>query len=104
MMPIISARPGGGSWFRVSGRARRWPTTGPTAQEWLLRKLSVSATDPARYAWEAVVPADPDHLDHARRMLHVIADRLRWQTAMAEARRRAAMPPDGDIPATGKAA
>jgi hypothetical protein len=29
-------------------------------------------------------------LDHARRLLHVVADRLRWQTALAEARRRAA--------------
>ena len=37
-------------------------------------------------------------------MLHVVADRIRWQTALAEARRRAAMPPDGDLPATGRAA
>jgi hypothetical protein len=59
-------------------------------KEWLLRTLGVSATDPARYAWEPVAPADPDHLDHARRLLHVVADRLRWQTALAEARRRAA--------------
>ena len=73
-------------------------------KEWLLRTLGVSATDPARYAWEPVAPSDPDHLDHARRMLHVVADRLRWQTALAEASRRAAMPPDGDIPATGRAA
>jgi hypothetical protein len=73
-------------------------------KEWLLRTLGVSATDPARYAWEAVEPADSDYLDHARRMLHVVADRLRWQTALAEARRRAAMPPDGDLPATGRAA
>ena len=73
-------------------------------KDWLLRTLGVSATDPARYAWEPVAPSDPDHLDHARRMLHVVADRLRWQTALAEARRRAAMPPDGDIPATGQAA
>jgi hypothetical protein len=73
-------------------------------KEWLLRTLGVSATDPARYAWEPVAPTDQDHMDHARRMLHVVADRLRWQTALAEARRRAAMPPDGDIPATGQAA
>jgi hypothetical protein len=62
------------------------------------------ATDPARYAWELVTPADQDHMNHARRMLHVVADRFRWQTALAEARRRAAMPPDGDLPATGRAA
>ena len=73
-------------------------------KEWLLRTLGVPATDPARYAWELVGPADRDFMDHARRMLHVVADRLRWQTALAEARHRAAMPPDGDIPATGRAA
>jgi Replication initiator protein, pSAM2 len=73
-------------------------------KDWLLRTLGVSATDPARYAWEPVAPTDQDHLDHARRLLHVVADRLRWQTALAEARKRAAMPPDGDIPATGRAA
>ena len=73
-------------------------------KDWLLRTLGVSATDPARYAWEPVAPSDEDHMDHARRMLHVVADRLRWQTALAEARRRAAMPPDGDVPATGRAA
>ena len=73
-------------------------------KEWLLRTLGVSATDPARCAWELVTPADQDFMDHPRRMLHVVADRLRWQTALAEARRRAAMPPDGDLPATGRAA
>ena len=73
-------------------------------KEWLLATLGVSATDPARYAWELVAPSDEDHMDHARRMLHVVADRFRWQTALAEARRRAAMPPDGDLPATGRAA
>jgi hypothetical protein len=56
---------------------------------WLLRTLGVSATDPARYAWEPVGPADPDYLDHARRLLHAVADRARWQAALAEARRRA---------------
>jgi hypothetical protein len=73
-------------------------------KEWLLRTLGVSATNPARYAWEPVAPTDQDHLDHAGRLLHVVADRLRWQTALAEARKRAAMPPDGDVPATGQAA
>jgi hypothetical protein len=59
-------------------------------KEWLLRTLGVSATDPARYSWEPVTPADSDHLDRARRLLHVVADRLRWQAALAEARRCAA--------------
>jgi hypothetical protein len=43
-------------------------------------------------------------MEHTRRLLNVVADRLRWQTALAEARRRAAMPPDEDLPATGRAA
>ena len=73
-------------------------------KEWLLQTLGVSATDPASYAWELVAPSDQDHMNHARRMLHVVADRLRWQDALAEARRRAAMPPDGDLPAPGRAA
>jgi hypothetical protein len=73
-------------------------------KEWLLRTLGVPATDPARYAWELVTPADQDFMDHPRRMLHVVADRLRWQNALAEARRRAAMPPVDDISAAGKAA
>ena len=58
-------------------------------KEWLLSTLGVSATDPARYAWEPVAPGDPDHMDHARRLLHAVADRLRWQAALKEARRRA---------------
>lgn len=43
------------------------------------RRLDVSATDPGRYAWEPVAPGDPDHMEHARRILHVVADRTRWQ-------------------------
>jgi hypothetical protein len=73
-------------------------------QDWLLSMLGVSATDPARYRWELVAPGDPDHMDHARRLLHAVADRARWQAALNEARRRAAMPPDGDPSAAGKAA
>jgi hypothetical protein len=59
-------------------------------QQWLLTTLGVSATDPARYRWELVAPGDPDHMDHARRLLHAVADRARWQAALIEARRRAA--------------
>ena len=55
-------------------------------QQWLLTTLGVSATDPARYSWELVAPGDPDHMDHARRLLHAVADRARWQAALAEAR------------------
>jgi Replication initiator protein, pSAM2 len=73
-------------------------------RDWLLAALGVSATDPARYAWEPVAPDDPDYMDRARRLLHAIADRARWQAALREARRRAAMPAAPDLPATGEAA
>ena len=33
-------------------------------RDWLLSTLGVSATDPARYAWEPVAPGDPDHMEH----------------------------------------
>jgi Replication initiator protein, pSAM2 len=69
-------------------------------QQWLLSTLGVSATDPSRYRWELVAPGDPDHLDHARRLLHAVADRARWQAALAEARRRA----QDHLSATGRAA
>jgi hypothetical protein len=71
----------------------------------LLTTLGISATDPGRYFWEPVAPSDPDHMSHARRLLHVVADRLQWQTALAEARRRAAgESPGTDLSATGRAA
>ena len=60
-------------------------------QQWLLSTLGVSATDPARYAWEVVAPGDPDHMDHARRLLHAVADRARWEAMLREARRRAGL-------------
>ncbi len=72
-------------------------------KEWLLSTLGVPATDPARYAWEPVAPTDPDHMEHSRRLLHAVADRMRWQTALAEARRRA-QEAAGDLSATGRAA
>ena len=72
-------------------------------QQWLLSALGVSATDPACYAWELVVPGDPDHMDHARRLLHAVADRARWQAALSEARYRAQVSSD-DGSATGRAA
>jgi replication initiator protein RepSA len=73
-------------------------------QAWLLSTLGVSATDPARYSWELVAPGDPDHMDHARRLLHAVADRARWQAALAKARRRAAIGDNPDLLATGRAA
>jgi replication initiator protein RepSA len=60
-------------------------------QAWLLAALGVSATDPARYAWEVVEPGDPDHMEYARRLLHAVADRARWQAMLREARRQAGL-------------
>ena len=76
-------------------------------KNWLMQTLGLSATDPTRYAWEPVNPGDQDHMPTARRLLHVVADRIRWQQALDQARRRAqGLPPDppDDISATGKAA
>ena len=71
-------------------------------QAWLLATLGIPDADPARYTWEPVAPGDPDHMPPAQRILHVVADRQRWQAALAEARHRANSPPD--LSATGKAA
>jgi hypothetical protein len=71
---------------------------------WLMTTLGLSATDPARYSWEPVAPSDPDHMPHARRLLHVVADRITWKQALDEARRRAAGQPGTDLSATGEAA
>ena len=74
-------------------------------KQWLLTTLGVQETDPARYTWAPVAPSDSDHMSHARRLLHVVADRLTWQQALAEARRRATgEPSDPNLSATGKAA
>ena len=71
---------------------------------WLLTTLGLSATDPARYAWEPVLPGDLDHMSQPRRILHVVADRITWQQALAEARRRASGNGPPDVSATGRAA
>jgi hypothetical protein len=73
-------------------------------KNWLMETLGLPATDPDRYAWEPVAPGDQDHMPTGRRLLHVVADRIRWQQALVQARRRAqGLPPD-DISATGRAA
>ena len=56
---------------------------------WLTAMLDLPAMDPARYRWERVTPADGDNLSPASRLLHVLADRTRWQNALDLARRRA---------------
>jgi hypothetical protein len=50
-----------------------------------------------------VAPTDPDYMDHAWRMLHAVADRARWQAALADARRKAQDSMD-HLSATGRAA
>jgi hypothetical protein len=71
---------------------------------WLMAMLDLPATDPQRYTWEPVKPSDPDHLPTARRLLHVVADRVRWRQALDEARRRTQGQPPDELSATGEAA
>jgi hypothetical protein len=72
---------------------------------WLLHTLGLPDTDdPSRYTWEAVTPGDPDHMPPAQRLLHVVAERQRWHTALAQARARASGQATPDLSATGRAA
>ncbi len=74
-------------------------------KHWLMTALGISATYSRRYAWEPVAPGDPDHMPNARRLLHVVADRIAWTQALDQARRQTGgQPPDPDLPATGRAA
>jgi len=70
---------------------------------WLTETLGLEVPDPARYAWHVVTPSDDDYLSPDKRLLHVVAERNRWQAALTEARRKA-QEPDGDPSATGQAA
>jgi hypothetical protein len=71
-------------------------------KNWLLETLGIQETDPARYTWEPVAPGDRDHLSPPRRLLHVVADRIRWKQALDQARRRAQGLPTDDLSATGR--
>jgi hypothetical protein len=66
--------------------------------------LGLPATDPTRYSWEPVVPGDEDHMPAGQRLLHVVADRMRWLQALDQARKRAAGQAPDHLPATGRAA
>jgi hypothetical protein len=70
---------------------------------WLVETLGLEPPDPARYSWQKVEPSDPDHIPPDRRLLHVVADRARWQAALTEARRKA-QEAAADVSATGKEA
>ena len=98
-----SATPDAGSWSPANGRARRSPTTAPTARPGCWPCSASPPTAPTGTAWELVTPSDPDHMPMPRRLLHVLADRARWQAALTEARRRA-QDATGDLSATGRAA
>jgi len=69
---------------------------------WLTTTLDIPPDDPARYTWELVTPGDQDHMPNGRRLLHVVADRMRWLQALDQARRRATG--TTDLSATGAAA
>jgi hypothetical protein len=66
--------------------------------------LGLPATDPAAYRWEQVHPGDEDYLPSDRRLLRSVADRLQWENALAEARRRAEEALAAELPAGGRAA
>jgi hypothetical protein len=55
---------------------------------WLTAMLDLPATDTSRYLWERVSPSDVDAMTPTRKLLHVLDDRTRWRSAVAEARRR----------------
>jgi replication initiator protein RepSA len=73
-------------------------------QAWLTEMLGLSATDPATYRWEQVQPDDDDYMPAGRRLLHAVADRLQWENALAEARRRARDALASEVSTTGRAA
>jgi hypothetical protein len=82
--------------------SRKW--SGKTLDEhraepkaWLTAMLDLPATDPARYRWERVTPADADAMTSTRKLLHVLDDRTRWLNALAEARRRAEADPGASL-------
>jgi hypothetical protein len=71
---------------------------------WLIETLGLPATDPAQFRWEQVQPSDHDYMPPGRRLLHAVADRLQWENALTEARRRAQEALADELPATRRAA
>ncbi len=49
------------------------------------------------------MPSDADFMPYGRRMLHVLADRAKWNASLAEARRRVGEA-TGNLSAIGKEA
>ena len=79
---------------------RQDPRRPPRRPQGLADRHLDLAARPGRYTWDAVTPADDDYMPPDKRLLHVLADRARWQAALAEARRRA-QDPGGNLSATG---
>jgi hypothetical protein len=73
-------------------------------QAWLTGMLGLPAADPTRYRWEQVQPQDEDYLPASKQLLRSVGDRLRWESALAEARRRARDALAAEVSATGRAA
>ena len=71
---------------------------------WLTGMLGLPATDPTRYSWEPVKPGDPDHMPNGQRLLHVVADRQKWHSALTNARARASGQTGPNLSAAGTAA
>jgi len=71
---------------------------------WLVETLGLEVPNPARYTWSQVTPADPDYLTPERQLLHIVADRQRWHTALTNARAKASGQPAPDLSATEVAA
>jgi hypothetical protein len=71
---------------------------------WLMTTLGLTEPDPSRYTWAPVTPGDPDHMPPAQRLLHIVADRQKWHTALVLARARASGKSAPELSATGRAA
>jgi len=73
-------------------------------QAWLLAALGLPATsDSTPCTWKRVTPSDADYLPRTRRLMLVVADRMRWKHALDEARQRARLP-GGELEAPARAA
>ncbi len=73
-------------------------------RQWLMDTLGLSAApDTSRYQWERVTPHDPDYLPPPRRLVRVVAERMRWKHALDQAR-RLAQDQAAELAAIGRAA
>jgi hypothetical protein len=75
------------------GKAHRYENLGYAGRRVLVsRKWSGKTLTPTEssedYRWERVTPGEHDFLPSTHRLMHVLADRTRWRTALAEARAR----------------